>query len=307
MPRSNWTKRLSLDPHEARTAWLFCLPLVAFVAVLILVPVAGTLVNSFFHDVTFMNKSGYAGLRNYVELLSDAGFWQALRFTLLFVAVSVPLELGLGMAFALVLNAEFPLRGILRACVLIPWAVPAAVSARTWQLIFNYSYGLANFVLLKVGLSDTPVNWLGTKLGAFSALVLADVWKTTPFAAIILLAGMQAVPRELYAQARVDRANFVQIFFRVTLPLMRPVIIAALLFRTIDALRVFDMVYVLTGGGPGGATNSLSLYAYKYFLSGDIGYGSAVSVIVFLAAFGLSILYVKAGRFQSEVIWASAR
>ena len=156
-----------------------------------------------------------------------------------------------------------------------------------------------NFIITRLGITGEPVNWLGTSLGAFGAVVLADVWKTTPFVAIIVLAGLQAVPKELISQAKIDRANLLQIFFKVTLPLIKPVIIVALLFRTIDGLRVFDIIYVLTGGGPGGQTTSISHYAYKYFLSGDFGYGSAVSVVLFIVAFSLSVIYVKAGRFET--------
>jgi multiple sugar transport system permease protein len=200
------------------------------------------------------------------------------------------------------MNADVPFRGILRACVLIPWAIPAAVSARTWELIYNYSYGLANFIFAKSGITTEPINWLGSSFGAFSAVVVADVWKTTPFVTIIMLAGLQSIPQELISQAKVDRANFLQIFYKITIPLMKPVIIVALLFRTIDGLRVFDLIYVLTGGGPGGATTSVSHYAYKYFLSGDFGYGSAISVVLFVMAFLLSLIYVKIGQFKTEVI-----
>ena len=274
----------------------FLVPLLVFLLVFTLLPVLGTLVNSLFRDMPVQERELIL-LDNYRDLAGDAGFLRSLRFTLLFVLVSVPLELVLGLAFALILNEPVRFRGVLRACVLVPWAIPAAISARTWQLIYNYDYGLANFLCMKLGISDAPINWLGTAPGAFFALVLADAWKTTPFVAIILLAGLQAVPGELYAQARVDRASLLQRFARVTLPLLKPVLIVALLFRTIDALRVFDLIYVLTGGGPGGATESLSLYGYNYFLAGDFGYGSAVSVTLFLAAFVLAVVYVKLGRF----------
>ncbi|MBD3317817.1 MAG: ABC transporter permease subunit, partial [Chitinivibrionales bacterium] len=184
------------------------------------------------------------------------------------------------------------------ACVLVPWAIPAAVSGRVWELIYNYNYGLANFVVQGVGLSAEPVNWLGTSIGAFWAIVAADVWKTTPFVAIILLAGLAAVPQSIYQQAYVDGAHFVQRFFSITLPLLKPVIVVALLFRTIDALRIFDLVYVLTSGGPGGETTSLSVLGYRYLVGGDYGYGSTVSVFIFLLALGLSITYVKLGGFR---------
>ncbi len=274
----------------------FLVPLLVFLLVFTLLPVLGTVVNSLFRDMP-LHERELILLDNYRELASDAGFLRSLRFTALFVLVSVPLELALGLAFALILNEPVRFRGVLRACVLIPWAIPAAISARTWQLIYNYDYGLANFLCMKLGISGGPVNWLGTGPGALFALVLADAWKTAPFVAIILLAGLQAIPGELYAQARVDRAGFLQRFTRVTLPLLKPVLIVALLFRTIDALRIFDLIFVLTGGGPGGTTESLSLYGYNYFLAGDFGYGSAVSVTLFLAAFVLAVVYVKLGRF----------
>ena len=298
MAESKFEKNRDVVRTDVKTACIFILPLIAVLVLFILVPVTGTFVNSLYRDVSFLDRR-FVFLKNFGQLFSDTGFRQALRFTLLFILVSVPLEIILGTVFALLMNADIPLRGLLRACILIPWAIPAAVSARTWELIYNYNYGLANFIITRLGLTSEPVNWLGTSLGAFGAVVLADVWKTTPFVAIIVLAGLQAVPKDLISQAKIDRANLLQIFFKVTLPLIRPVIIVTLLFRTIDGLRVFDMIYVLTGGGPGGQTTSLSHYAYKYFLSGDFGYGSAVSVVLFIVAFSLSVIYVKAGRFET--------
>jgi multiple sugar transport system permease protein len=276
------------------------LPLAAFVVVFILVPVIGTFAGSLMQDVTFLPKR-FAGAENYRAMLSDPGFWQALRFTCLFTLVSVPLELFLGLLFALLLARPSPARGLLRACVLIPWAIPAAVSGRVFQLIYNYHYGLANYLAGIFGLADRPVSWLGTPAGAFASLVMADAWKTTPFVAIILLAGLAGIPQDLYLQAEIDRAGFLRRFTRVTLPLLSPVIVVALLFRTIDTLRIFDLVFVLTGGGPGGSTTSLSLYGYNYFLGGDFGFGSAVSVALFLIAFGLSVLYVRVGQFAREL------
>lgn len=221
---------------EIKEASLFLLPLFTFILLFIFIPVVGTFITSLFKDVSFLEKE-FILFSNYQRLISDSQFRQAFRFTLLFISVSVFLEIVLGLLLALILNQKIPLRGVLRACILIPWVVPAAVSARTWELIYNYHYGLANFL---------------------------------------------------------------QIFYKVTLPL-QPIIVVALLFRTIDALRIFDLIYVLTGGGPGGATASLSLYAYKYFLSGDFGYGSAISVILFVIAFLFSLFYVKSGRFTEQV------
>jgi len=292
------------NPKKAQTSFKelmpavpFVLPLVLLLGVMVVLPVLGTCFNSFFSDTGFSTKK-WIGVGNYTALLGDTGFWQSLRFTVLFVLASVPMEIALGIAFALLMNAESPGRSLLRACVLIPWAIPTAISSRTWELIYSYQYGLANYLISLCGFSNAPINWLGTSYGAFFSLVITEVWKTTPFVAIIVLAGLQSISHDLYAQARIDRANFWQIFMRITLPLVKPAILVALLFRTIDALRVFDVVYVLTRGGPGGATNSLSLYAYKYFLNGDFGHGSAVSAMLFLLALGLSILYIKAGGLK---------
>jgi len=286
--------------QESWTALLFMLPLLAFLLILIVIPVVGTVLDSLMRDVAFLPKK-WIGLTNFQVLLKDAAFWQSTRFTLSFVVVSVPLEVFLGLLIALVLNESFSGRGILRAVVLIPWAIPAAVSGRVFELIYHYSYGAANYLLKITGLSHEPMNWLGTGMGAFIGVVLADAWKTTPFAALILLAGLSAINEDLYKQARVDRAHFFQRMWYITLPLLKPVIVVTLLFRTVMALRVFDVIYVLTGGGPGGATTPLSLFAFRYFSAADFGYGAAASVLLFVIALVFSVLYVKAGRFEEEL------
>jgi multiple sugar transport system permease protein len=286
--------------RETRDAVWFVLPLVLFTLAFIVIPIGGTFVTSLYRDVTFL-PDRFGGLQNYVRLIGDVHFWQSLRFTLLFVVVSVGLELVFGLCFALLLNESLPGRGLLRVAVLIPWAIPIAVSARIWELIYNYEFGLFNFLIQHLGISDDPINWLGSSAGAFAAIVIADVWKTTPFLTIILLAGFATIPADLYRQAEVDGSHFLQRFYYVTLPLLRPVILVGLLFRTIDAIRIFDMIYVLTGGGPGGTTTSLSLYAFQYYVSGDFGYGSAISLMVFLLAGLLAVGYIRMGRF-TEVL-----
>lgn len=283
--------------RELVKGYAFLAPVALLLLVFLFLPIAGTFADSFTQDVTFLPKR-FVGIENYRALLYDPGFRQAFRFTCLFTLVSVPIELVLGLVFALLLHRPTPFRGILRACVLVPWAVPAAVSGRIFELVYNFQIGPANWLAGLAGFSDRPVNWLGTPAGAFLSLVIADAWKTTPFAAIVFLAGLSGIPEELYRQAEVDRAGFLRRFQRITLPLLRPVLVVALLFRTIDALRIFDLVFVLTGGGPGGGTTSLSMYGYNYFAGGDFGFGSAVSVVLFLVALALSLLYVKAGKFR---------
>lgn len=284
------------DAKTAMTAWLFNMPLVLLTIVFIIVPVCGTLLTSLQRDVTFL-PGQWVGLQNYLRLSGDLHFWQSVRFTALFVLVSVTLELGFGLMFALLLNERMPGRGFLRIALLVPWAIPMAVSARVWELMYNYEFGLFNFLIQHLGLSEAPVNWLGSAGGAFAALVISDAWKTTPFLTIILLAGFSAIPQDLYRQAMVDGTHFVQRFRYITLPLLRPVLVVALLFRTIDAIRIFDLIYVLTGGGPGGATTSLSLNAFQYYVAGDFGYGSALSLVVFLLAGLLAVGYIRVGRF----------
>ncbi len=285
---------------EAWIALLFILPLIVFIASFIVLPVGGTILTSLYRDVTYL-QSQFVGIANYLRLFSDGEFWRSLRFTLLFVGVSVPVELTLGMVFALILNERMRMRGLLRAAVLVPWAVPTIVAARTWQLVYTYSYGVANYLLMLFHIVDQPINWLGSPLSAFVALVVADVWKTTPFVAIILLAGLQTIPEELYEQAKVDGAVLHQRFLRITLPLLKPIIAVALIFRTIDTIRILDLIYVITKGGPGGSTTSLSLYGYRFFNEGDFGYGSTVAVFVFCMAFLLSVFYLKLGGFSRTV------
>jgi multiple sugar transport system permease protein len=284
------------DLKTAATAWLLNVPLVLLAVVFIIIPVCGTLLTSLHRDVTFLPEQ-WIGLQNYLRLARDLHFWQSVRFTALFVLVSVALELGFGMLFALLLNERMPGQRFLRIALLVPWAIPMAVSARIWELMLNYQFGLFNFLIRWLGISQTPVNWLGSSWGAFAALVISDVWKTTPFVAIILLAGFAAIPRDLYRQAMIDGTHFVQRFRYITLPLLRPVLVVALLFRTIDAIRIFDLIYVLTGGGPGGATTSLSFYAFQYDVSGDFGYGSALALVTFLLAGLLAVGYIRAGHF----------
>ena len=289
-------KGLPLD-REVVSGYAFLLPLLVFISVLILLPVLGTFLDSLRRDLPYL-PGKFVGFRNYLAIFRDRGFWDSARFTTLFVLVSVPVEFILGLIIALVLNERFLGRTALRTMVLIPWAIPAAVSGRIFELIYNYSYGVANYFAHQLGVG--PVNWLGTELGAFAAVVIADVWKTTPFAAIILLAGLAAIDEDLYCQARVDRANFVQRFLKITLPLLKPVLVVTLLFRTVDALRVFDVIFVLTGGGPGGTTNAVSLFAYTYYAAGDFGYGATVSVLLFVVALGFSLAYIKIARLGEK-------
>lgn len=284
--------------REERLAYLLLAPIILLVGGLILVPIVGTLISSFYRNITFLPPVKFIGLGNYKRLFSDLNFWHSVFITVGFTVVSVLLESILGMFYALIIHEKFRLRGIMRAIVLIPWAIPTIVSAKTWQLIYNYNYGLLNYLFMRIHLSSHPINWLGSPMSAFTSIVIADVWKTAPFMAILFLAGLQSIPESIYEAARVDGASMTQEFFKITLPLLRPVIIIALIFRTIDALRIFDLIYVLTGGGPAGSTSSISVYGFKAYILGDFGYGSSVSVFTFLLIFLFTVIYLKLGRFR---------
>ncbi len=232
--------------------------------------------------------SKFVGLENYYFLLRDERFWNALKNTLFFTISSVSLELILGLSLALIVNKPFKGRGIVRAMILTPWAIPTVVAAKMWEWIYNADMGVLNFLI------SAKINWLGDPFWALWAAILADVWKTTPFVVILLLAGLQVIPQEVYQAAKADGAGTWACFHKITLPLLKPVILVVLIFRTLDAFRVFDVIYVLTGGGPANTTETLSIYAYKMlFQTLQFGYGSALSVVVFLCVGGLSVVYIR--------------
>ena len=221
----------------------------------------------------------FAGALPYLRLWDDSRFWEAIRNTAVFTSASVALETALGISFALALDQRFRGRRFVRAGMLLPWALPTAVMALAWAWIFNDAFGVANDILVRLGVLERPVAWLGVPATAMAALVLADVWKTTPFVALIVLAGLQGIPAEVHEAARVDGLGAWARFRHVTLPLLVPTLLVAVLFRGVQAYAAFDLVYVMTGGGPGGATETVSLYAFQnYFRYLDFGYGSAVAV-----------------------------
>ncbi|KMQ51928.1 Maltose/maltodextrin ABC transporter, permease protein MalF [Chitinispirillum alkaliphilum] len=295
----NKIKRILLNyqKREAQCASLFIFPLLAVTIAFILIPVVGTFLNSLYRDVAFMPRT-FIGIANYRSVLSSTYFWRATVFTLMFTFAAVALELFFGLIFALILNEKIPGRGVLRATILIPWAIPTIIAGRTWQLMYQYSYGVINFLFTRTGFLEENVNWLGSSGSAFWAIVIADVWKTTPFVTIILLAGLQAIPQDLYNQAKVDGAGLFRRFYKITLPLISPVLLVALIFRTIDSMRIFDLIYVLTGGGPGGNTQTLSYLGFRYFNNDQFGMGSTISVVMFMISFTITILYIRAGKFS---------
>lgn len=279
-----------------RAALFFLLPSFIFVGLFSIFPIVESFRLSFYRLILTLPWLGQkmVGLENYSDLLSDPVARDALGTTLIFIAVTIPLELFFGLGMALVLNQAFRGRGLLRAVVLIPWAIPTVVSSQMWRFIFNDRYGLVNFLLFGAD-SLRYIAPLADPYLAMISIIAAEIWKTTPFAALIILAGLQGISDDLYEAASVDGASSWQKFRHITLPLLKPALLLALLFRTIDALRVFDLVYVMTQGGPADATNVLQFYGYKKtFAEGMVGYGSAIAVTVFVMSLVLSLAYLRA-------------
>jgi trehalose/maltose transport system permease protein len=267
----------------------FVLPAVLALSLVTVYPVLSVLFLSLHRKLLIFDITEFTGLGNYRFLLADDRFWNAFGNTVYFTGLSVSLELLLGLGIALLLNRTFRFKGMVTALVLVPWAVPTVVSAKMWEWMYHADFGILNHLL------GMQINWLGSPFWAMHAAVLMDVWKTTPFVAILLLAGLKMIPGDLSQAARIDGAGGWDVFRRITLPLLMPVVLVVLIFRTMDAFRVFDAVYVLTGGGPANATETLSIYTYKVlFQTLQFGYGSTLAVVVFLCVGAISLLYLRA-------------
>ncbi|HEV2724551.1 MAG TPA: sugar ABC transporter permease [Thermoleophilaceae bacterium] len=244
------------------------------------------------YSVKVPGLSRWVGLGNYTDALTSGEFWSATGTTFLFTGISVALELAIGLAMAVAMHEAFKGRALLRTVVLVPWAVLTVVTAITWRTIFEPNLGLAPVLLDKFGLPGADTVWLGENGYALGVMIFADVWKTAPFMALLLLAGLQVIPDDVYDAAKVDGASTWQRFTRITLPLLRPAILVALIFRTLDALRIFDLPFVLTQGANG--TTTLSILSYDALTKDRlIGEGSALAVLTFLIVMAVSFIYIR--------------
>ena len=265
---------------------LFVTPAISLMVLVALFPVIYAFVVSL-RAYTGRQYEGFAGFGNYSEALNDDKFWSSLQFTFTFTVISVGAEFIIGLGFALLMNQAFRGRGITRAAILVPWVIPTVIAAQMWFFMFNVNPGFINSAL---GLGE--FNWLGESGWVKFAVIFADVWKTAPFVALLLLAGLQTIPTDVYESARVDGANAWQRFWHITLPLLRPAIFVALLFRTIEALRVYDLPQVMTGGAFD--TESLSMVVQQYVVkTPDPGLGSALSTITFIIILGIGVIFVS--------------
>ncbi|HKK27024.1 MAG TPA: sugar ABC transporter permease [Gemmatimonadota bacterium] len=289
-------ERRGLEARERRLGFELVVPALGVIVLVALFPLAWTAWESLhLHDLRMPWRGHpFVGLANYAEALGDGRFWAAMGHTAFFTAATVGLELVLGLVLALAMNRAFRGRSLVRAAVLLPWAVPTVVAALLWRFMFGTQGGIANALLSKVGVVDASFVWFIHERAAWVPVILADVWKMTPFVALLLLAGLQNIDASLYEAAKIDGAGAWDRFRYVTLPLLKPAILVTLVFRTLDAFRVFDLVYVLTGGGPGTATEPIALYTFDALLRDlRFGYGSALSMIIFLVTFGLAVLYIR--------------
>ncbi|APW37037.1 ABC transporter permease [Rhodoferax koreense] len=298
-----------LTRERTRSAWLFLAPTLVVLALVAGWPLGRTIWFSFtdasldsIGDSTYklVGLSNYFGEYGVFNFAAPEGFWQtdwgmAIQNTFKFSLVSVVLETVLGVVFALVLNAEFKGRALVRAAVLVPWAIPTIVSAKMWAWIMHDQFGVLNAMLRSAGIIDHNIAWTADPAYALWSVVLVDVWKTTPFMALLTLAALQMLPRDCYEAAHVDGIHPVKVFFKVTLPLIWPALMVAVIFRLLDALRVFDIIYVMTSNSV--ATISMSGFVRREIVDNNyVGYGSAASTVLFLIIGACTLLYLKLSR-----------
>ncbi len=273
--------------------WLLLAPALAATVLLVLAPVVQTLWLSLHDIILFRPRSRpFVGLGNYIAVFNDELFWESLGHSLIWVVASVALQFALGFATALLLNRSFAWRGLARALIIVPWALPSVIIGLVWTWMLDFNLGILNQIGVRMGLLDMPIAWLARPDTAMAAVVLAVVWQGFPFFAVTLLAGLQAIPREHYEAASIDGAGTIASFVHVTLPGLAPVIATALLLRMIWVSNSLDLILVMTGGGPGTTTHTLPLYAFLKAWSGaNYGYGSALAVVLTLLLLAIVITY----------------
>ena len=283
------------DPSEKVLAWLLLTPAFLLIALIVIYPVVKLIYNSFF-DLRLSggaNLGQFVGWLNYQDVLKDADFWHATQNTLWITLITVPGALLVGLGLALLANLPFQRKWPVRLALLLPWALPLSFCGLIFAWFFNTDYGIVNDVLRRLGQQETTM-WLLRPNWAFAAICLTIIWKTSSFMALILLAGLQMIPRSLYEAAEVDGATRWQQFWQITLPLLMPSIVVALIFRTLTALQTFDIPYTMTKGGPGNSTETLAMLIHKTTIDYlDLGYGSTLAVFMFLISMAVTAVYLR--------------
>lgn len=288
-------RRKSTFDKQGRMAFWLLLPAAVAVGGVIIYPILRTLFISLFQvNSALATVTPFVGFGNYVHVLESPDFWASMGRTLYFTLVSTALELGLGLIVAGLLNAKLKARWLFRTIVVIPWALPTIVNAAMWKGIYNAQYGSLNALLSQLGIIKNYQVWLGDPTSALNAVIIADVWKTTPLVAFFLLAGLTSIPGELYEAAQLDRASWPRIFRTIVLPMLVPSISIVLVLRTVEAFKVFDIIYAMTRGGPINGTETITYYAYQTaFSDQDFGVGSALSYIIVIVILALSAVYLR--------------
>src|SRR6478752_5044797 len=289
-----------LQRRQTRLAWLLLLPSLAVVALVAMYPLAKTVYQSF-TDQEFLAllPTQWAGLQNYKDLWHDTQFRDSIWTTVKFTLITVTFEFALGLAIALVVNSKFKGRGLMRAVMLVPWAIPTVVAAQMWKWMLDDTFGVINDAGVRLHILSHSHAWISEPSTALGAVCAVDIWKTTPFVALLLLAGLQVIPGDLYEASEVDGASQLQQFWKITLPLLAPAILVTLIFRTLDALRVFDVFYVFFGSRPD--TQTMAIYDQSTIVGdGYVGYGAAVSVAIFLIISMFVIIYVTFMRVTED-------
>ena len=294
-------RRSKLQRRQTRIAWVLLIPALLVVALVAIYPLGKTIYYSFTNQefLQGIEPTKWVGLENYRTLWHDTIFRNAVWETIKFTLITVAFEFVLGMIIALVVNSSFKGRGAMRAVMLVPWAIPTVVAAQMWKWMFDDVYGVINDAGVRLHILSHSHAWISEPSTALASVCAVDIWKTTPFVALLLLAGLQVIPGDLYEAASVDGASKLQQFWRITLPLLLPAILVALIFRTLDALRVFDVFYVFFGNRPD--TQTMAIYAQSTIVGdGHVGYGSAISVAIFLIIAVFVIIYVTATRVAGD-------
>jgi multiple sugar transport system permease protein len=290
---------------QKRISFWWFTPAAALLTIIVAYPLLRTFLLSFVRtNLSTGFRAEFAGLDNFIRIVFDSRFWDCLRTTALFTTASVIVEFLIGLALALSANSLTTFRSSSRVTFLVPWTLPTAVIAVLWAWIFNDQFGVLNAMLLRAGVIDSPVIWLGEPRAALFAIIVADVWKTAPFVFLILLAGLQNIPRDLYEAIEVDGGGAWEQFRFVTWPHLLPFVFVAVIFRVVQAFAIFDLVWVMTGGGPGGSTETVSIYTYQTYMRYlDFGYGAALAmatvVILALTAAGLHRLLLA--RYEQNL------
>jgi len=300
-PRRRRPRRTKLQRRQTRIGWVLLVPALAVVAFVAIYPLGKTVYQSFTNQefLAGLEPTKWVGLDNYRTLWHDPAFRHSIWVTVKFTLITVSFEFVLGLIIALVVNSHFRGRGLMRAVMLVPWAIPTVVAAKIWQWMLDDVFGVVNDLLMKLHIISHPHAWISDPATSLASVSAVDIWKTTPFVALLLLAGLQVIPKDLYEAADVDGASPLQQFWRITLPLLKPAILVTLIFRTLDALRVFDVFFVFFGNRAD--TQTMAIYAQGTIVQdGHVGYGAAISVAIFLIIGLFVVIYVTFMRVTGD-------